>query len=312
MGPLTPFNNSNPLPPGVAPPTNRTIYRGFGISAWQGGQNKPIKAQADWTAAFNRIKTIPGNFNAARTYVVQDTYNGVQTKALPTILAAANESDINVLIGLYLGTNDNGARFNQEFGVLKDTLSQFGLSHIIGITVGNEDLYRAATPPSHLASQIQQVQSWLDAQFPGNCIPVGHVDTWTEIVNSTNTAVTNASDFLVANIFPYWEKSTLNNSINYFDAALVNITTLEQKHGVEVWIGETGWPFLPAADKAFIGAPGVGSMQDYWDSVVCSPGFMGRNAFYYIDCDEGDVPEWGVFDGAGKARIDMTCKNGPV
>jgi exo-beta-1,3-glucanase (GH17 family) len=310
--PSAPFNNTVPLPPGVAAPTNRTFYRGFGVSAWQGGQNKPIKQQADWVSAFNRIKSTPGNFNAARTYAVQDTYNGVQTKALPTILAAANESNIDVLVGLYLGTNDNGFRFNQEFTVLKETLSQHGLSHIIGITVGNEDLYRLATPPAQLASQITQVQSWLDTAFPGNCIPVGHVDTWTEIVNTTNIPVTEASDFLVANIFPYWEKSTLNNSIDYFDAALTNITTFENTHGVEVWIGETGWPFLPAAHKSFVGEPGKTSMQRYWDSVVCSSGFRGRNSFYYIDCDEGDVPEWGVWDREGRARIEMGCKGGPV
>ncbi len=78
-----------------------------------------------------------------------------------------------------------------------------------------------------------------------------------------------------------------------------------------MWIGETGWPYAHPAE----GKPGVvngkQSLQRYWTDVVCSEGFQGRNAFYYIDCDGGDQPEWGVYGLDGEARVDrFEC--GPV
>ena len=110
-------------------PEKPHVYRGFSIGAWQGGQTKPVKQQKHWTDAFNRVKNTTGGFNSARTYAVEG--------ALPNILAAAKETGVHVLVGLYLGAKDAGARFNTEFAVLKETVAQHGLDHIIGITVSS-------------------------------------------------------------------------------------------------------------------------------------------------------------------------------
>ena len=59
----------------------------------------------------------------------------MQSKALLDILAGANETGVHVLVGLYLGENDGGKRFEQEFEVLKEGVEAWGFEHVIGITV---------------------------------------------------------------------------------------------------------------------------------------------------------------------------------
>ena len=130
----------------------------------------------------------------------------------------------------------------------------------------------------------------------------------------TDSQVTDVADFLVANIFPYWEKAQIHQAKDYFDAAINNITAFEESEDVEVWIGETGWPVSVPPGLPFPGVPGDASLQQYWSSIVCSQAFQQRNAFYYIDFDAGepaDRPEWGVFKQNGDPKIkNMQC--GPV
>lgn len=123
------------------------------------------------------------------------------------------------------------------------------------------------------------------------------------------TQVTEVSDFLVANIFPYWEDAPITSSLEYFNAALANISSFEAQEDIEVWIGETGWPV--ASNVKHVGEPGIENLQKYWSEIVCSKGFQERSAFFYIDCDEGDSPAWGVYELDGGERIDMRC-DGPV
>ena len=175
--------------------------------------------------------------------------------------------------------------------------------------VGNEDRYGDTAPPALIAAEIAQVQQWLDKEHPDVCVGVGHVDTWTEIVKDTNKPITDAADFLVANIFPYWENSTIDTAKEYFDVAAQKITDFETKEDIEVWIGETGWPFL-AGPAVLPGVVGKENIQRYWNDVVCSEAYQVRNSFYYIDCDQGDMPEWGVWGLDGSPRIGFEC--GPV
>jgi hypothetical protein len=120
-------NSTLPQPPQQSP-----VYRGLNVPGHVGGQLTPFKTKDDWVTAFKRIKGIPGGFNAARVYAMQDDGQAY----LPDQLEAASEADINLLLGIYLDSDDpEGRRFNQEFQVLKDGLTQYGLEHVIGISV---------------------------------------------------------------------------------------------------------------------------------------------------------------------------------
>lgn len=110
------------------------------------------------------------------------------------------------------------ANFANELAALKSAILNFGSSLtglVAGISVGSEDLYRISptgilngenpgASPDTIAGYINQVRTVI-ANTPLSGVPVGHVDTWTAWVNSSNNAVTEASDFIGVDAYPYFQ-----------------------------------------------------------------------------------------------------------
>lgn len=110
----------------------------------------------------------------------------------------------------------SGETFKDELAALENAISQYGTAFtnlIAGISVGSEDLYRnlptqiknnsgLGAQPADIVNYIGQVRSATkNTRAEGK--PVGHVDTWTTWVNTSNSAVIGACDFLGMNAYPY-------------------------------------------------------------------------------------------------------------
>jgi glucan endo-1,3-beta-D-glucosidase len=118
---------------------------------------------------------------------------------------------INTKTSLLLGLWGSGgqAGLSNEITALQAAIQAFGSALtdlIVGISVGSEDLYRISPTgiinksgigagPDVISNYIGQVKSAI-AGTAANGKPVGHVDTWTAWVNSSNDAVIAASDFI--------------------------------------------------------------------------------------------------------------------
>lgn len=110
------------------------------------------------------------------------------------------------------------ADFANELAALKSAISTYGsslASQVAGISVGSEDLYRISptgiqngenpgASPDTIVSYIKQVRDAI-ANTPLSSVPIGHVDTWTAWVNASNKAVTEASDFVGVDAYPYFQ-----------------------------------------------------------------------------------------------------------
>lgn len=166
------------------------FYRGINIRTWKSHQAEWKKPE-DWDFSFARIKKLPFGFNAVRIYTARD---GDNCEPLPAVFDAAHKHDLDVLLGLYL---DDGmtmteaqvfetSRFAFEFEALKRGLryaEQIGaIDQVIGISVGNEDLHNHRQTPKMLVKMIKSVQAWLRDEFGDRCIPVGHTDTYSNLV----------------------------------------------------------------------------------------------------------------------------------
>lgn len=127
-----------------------------------------------------------------------------------------------MLFGLWCSAGD--ADFANELTALKSAISTYGseLSGLVaGISVGSEDLYRISptgiangenpgTSPDTIVNYINQVRDAL-ANTPLSGVPVGHVDTWTAWVNSSNNAVIDACDFVGVDAYPYFQVCPLTD-----------------------------------------------------------------------------------------------------
>ena len=251
------------------------VYKGFNYGAG-----------ADFQNDFNTAKNLVGTsgFTSARLYtMIQQGTTNTPTAAIQ----AAIDTDTTLLLGLWASETQDA--FNNELAALSSAISQYGSAFtnlIAGISVGSEDLYRL-TPigaptgvgqePDTLVSYIGQVRSILAKANISP--PVGHVDTYTAWINSSNSAVTAAVDFLGMDAYPYYQ-NTIDNSIGNANATFFSALdqTIAASTGKPVWITETGWPVSGPTDGQAVAS--IANAQTYWDAVGCS--VLGKyNTWWY-------------------------------
>jgi len=268
-------------------------WKGFNV-----GANNPdgsCKSQADWKTVFNTLKGLPGYFTSVRLYASSDC------NTLENAVPAALATGIQILVGVW---TEDDTHFNNEKQALLTAIQQHGSDWIIAVSVGSEDLYRGNTSPEKLASQINDVRGMI--RSVGANQEVGHVDTWTAWVNSTNNAVIKASDFVGMDGYPYFQGAAIQDGANVFwqSVQATRDAVDSVKPGTWVWITETGWPVSGATDGSAV--PSTSNAQAYWTNVACAA-FKQANTFWYAYQDYSASPSFGVVDASRKPIYNLAC-----
>lgn len=302
--------------------TVQAAYIGFNYGATF--TDGSAKAQSDFEAEFKRAKTLKGTngeFTSARLYtMIQGGTTDTPTEAIP----AAIDTSTTLLLGLW--ASGGQADLTNEVTALTSAISQYGSSFtslIAGISVGSEDLYRisptgiendsgAGAEPSQIVSYIKQVRSAIEGTAASSAL-VGHVDTWTAWVNSSNDAVINHVDFLGVDAYPYFE-TTLDNSIANANSTFFSAydNTKAVSAGKPVWITETGWPVSGPTENEAVAS--VANAETYWQDVACT--VLGEiNTWWYILQDAQPTtpsPSFGIVGStlSSKPLYKLKCTNG--
>ncbi|KAL8981083.1 MAG: hypothetical protein Q9177_005684 [Variospora cf. flavescens] len=267
--------------------TYAQVYQGFNYgSLFTNGA--PVTRQ-DFEDRFNTARQLQGTsgFTSARlfTMIQGDTPNS-PIEAIPAAIA----TNTQLLLGLFLSNTDE--QFENEQTALRAAISQYGqdfADRVIGISVGSEDLYRISPTgienlsnpgegPDAVVRRINAVRSTISGTVLSGK-PVGHVDTWTAYVNSSNNAVIEACDFLGTDAYPYFQNTQANSIENgeslFFDAYNATVSVAG---GRPVWITETGWPVSGSTQNQAV--PSLENAQTYWDRVGCRV-FGNINTFWF-------------------------------
>lgn len=164
------------------------------------------KQQADFEAEFNRAKTLPNTsgFSSARLYTM---IQGGTANTPISAIQAAIDTQTSLLLGLWASASSDV--FQNELDALRTAIEQYGTAFtdlIVGISVGSEDLCRISVQgilnesglgegPDVLVDYIQRTRSVI-AGTAASAASVGHVDTWNDWVNGSNSAVIEAVDWI--------------------------------------------------------------------------------------------------------------------
>ncbi|TVY28705.1 putative glucan endo-1,3-beta-glucosidase [Lachnellula hyalina] len=274
-------------------------WKGFNVQATLA--DGTCKSQADWENDFNKLQSLPGGFSSLRVYAASDC--NTLANAVPAAVATGGQ----ILVGVWTEDSDH---FNAEKQALLSAVQQYGFGWVVAVSVGSEDLYRGDTTASTLASQIYDVRGMLSTVSGYTTdVQVGHVDTWTAWVDSANTAVIEAADFIGTDAYPYFQ-NTQANSIDaaydlFWDAIQDVKDVVNSAHpGAWVWVTESGWPTSGSTENQAV--PSVDNAQQYWKTVACSA-FNSGHTFWYTLEDFSASPSFGVLDSNGNALYDLSC-----
>lgn len=205
----------------------------------------------------------------------------------------AHEYGIKTLVGAWLGS-DVDKNEDEIQGLVK--LAKEGYVDIAA--VGNEVLYRGDLTEEKLIEYISRVKK----EIPN--IPVGYVDAYYEFAQ--RPAITEASDVILANCYPYWEGTDFEHSLDHMNQ-MINMVK-EVANGKKIIISETGWPSQGESLKGAM--PSRANAMKYFinSQLYC----LDENieSFYFSSFDEdwktdseGDVGAyWGIWDKTGKLK----------
>lgn len=303
--------------------TSAAFYKGFNYGSTL--SNGAVMTESDYKSQFATAKALVGapGFTSARLYTsIQGGTSNSYSDAFPAAVA----EDTSLLLGIWASSGQT--TIDNELTAIKSAIGALGssfTSRVVAISVGSEDLYRdsvigqqnnagVGAGPSTIVSYIKQVKSALSGTGLAN-VPIGHVDTWTAWVNSSNDAVISASDWIGMDAYPYFQ-NTMPNSISdgksLFQSALQQ--TEAAANGKPVWITETGWPVSGATEN--LAVPSLKNAQTYWDEVGCNLLFGHYNTYWYTLQDANPVtpnPSFGVVGGTLSTTplYNLSCSAGP-
>ena len=125
-------------------------------------------------------------------------------------------------------------------------------------------------------------------------------------VDSANTAVIQACDFVGTDGYPYFQSSDISDASNVFWESIDNVrnTVNSVKPGTWVWIAESGWPV--SGDNYGAAVPSVDNAKTYWSEVACSA-FESVHTFWYAYQDYTESPSFGIIGSNGQPVYDLTC-----
>jgi glucan endo-1,3-beta-D-glucosidase len=274
-------------------------WKGFNVQATLADGS--CKSQSDWENDFNILKGLPGGYSSIRVYASSDC--NTLANAVPAAVATGGQ----ILVGVW---TEDAAHYDAEKQALLSAVQTYGFGWVVAVSVGSEDLYRGDTTASTLAQQIYDVRGMLSTVSGYTTdIQVGHVDTWTAWVDSANTAVIAAADFVGTDGYPYCQSNNANGidvAYNLFWDSVQNVKdAVNSAHpGAWVWVTESGWPTSGPTENDAV--PSVANAQQYWSSVACSA-FNSGHTFWYTLQDFAASPSFGVVDSNGNTLYDLTC-----
>jgi glucan endo-1,3-beta-D-glucosidase len=295
-------------------PSAAKVYTGFNYGAfWSYPEN--VKRYADFHNGFELAKnlTTPVPFDSARLF----TCITVGTERDPTeAFQAAIDTDTNLLLGMWVspGTagQSNDVQVQNELAALEKAFQQHGqklADLIIGLSVGNEDIYRfnantgeVGVAGNDMLLTINKVRAAIAASPYAKYMqgkPIGHTDT-------AQHAVVPGSDFVGMTAYPYWNSESIDNAGKSFMGSLKD--TQQRAGNMSVWISEMGWPINGTQKGEAVAS--AENYQKYWDQVGCSV-FGKYNTFWFelLKDSQPDQPDWGLLDTKTyQPRIrDLSC-----
>jgi GPH family glycoside/pentoside/hexuronide:cation symporter len=141
----------------------------------------------------------------------------------------AHEKGLKTMVGAWISADRD--RNEKEI----TALIKLAKSGHVGIAaVGNEVLLRNDITEQELISYINRVKE----ELVGLNIPVGYVDTYYEFYQRPKLVA--SSDVILTNCYPFWEGSSLENSLLHLRQ--MHAITEKVANGKKVIITETGWP----------------------------------------------------------------------
>lgn len=270
------------------------------------------KEKDDYLSDFQTLKAYTSK---VKVYAASDC------NTLQNLGPAAEEAGFSIFLGVW---PTDASHFAEEKAALSQYLPSLKTSTIEAFLVGSEALYRDDLSASDLANAINEIRDYVKdiKGSDGNSFgdkQVGTVDSWNVLVDGGSAPAIQASDFVMANAFSYWQGQTMeNSSYSFFDDIMQALQTIQSAKGstdITFWVGETGWPTDGTNYESSY--PTLDNAKQFWAEGICAMRGWGINVAVFEAFDEDWKPNtsgtsdvekhWGVWTSERDLKYSLDC-----
>lgn len=182
---------------------------------------------------------------------------------------------------------------SQNTAEINNLIAAANAGHVDIAIVGSEAILRNDVTVTQLIAYMNQVRQAIPSG-----IPVVTADIWGTFIS--NPSLIAAADQVWANFYPYWEGTSISNSVCSLEQ---EYQQLKQASGSKtVVVSETGWP--SAGDAVGAAVPSVANANLFalqfltWASANSVPSFYFEafNEDWKIDDEGPQGANWGIWD----------------
>lgn len=192
---------------------------GFAFSPFQRGQDAINNVMPTVAEIESDIALLADKTRSIRTYS--------SLRSLSSIPALASKYDMDVTLGIWLGTDATANQ--QEIDAAVALASAH--ANITDVMVGNETFLRGEFSVAELAVLLDRVRAQVSQ-------PVSTAEPWHVWVRYPELA--EHVDFISVHMLPYWEGISVDYAVDYIVEKMDELKTLFPDK--EIRIGEVGWP----------------------------------------------------------------------
>ncbi|KAI9593949.1 glycoside hydrolase family 17 protein, partial [Syncephalis fuscata] len=195
-------------------------------------------------------------------------------------LEAIKQLKVNVKIVATIWVDENPVTYKRQYDLFWKLLKDYGTDNLLGVSVGNEAIFRQQSNATDLGSRMSDVRSQLKAKGYSS-IPV----FTTDLGDNFKSDLIQASDEAWANVHPYFAGIDVSGAAtwtwNFYENFIGKPARAAGKKGV---ISETGWPTKgDSKDKA---VPSTDALQRFLDDFVCQSNAKGIPYYFFEAFDE--------------------------
>ncbi|RUP42889.1 glycoside hydrolase family 17 protein, partial [Jimgerdemannia flammicorona] len=283
----------------ISPNTNTSITLDprFSRSFW-GINYTPLGAQLDMGCGVTQDNVIE-DLKILYQLTPRIRLYGMDCRQAEFVLNGLKLLNVSMGVVLTIWVDPNSTTYQRQYDTFFSVIKTYGYDHLIGVSVGNEAIYRNDITVQNLTARIADVRAKITAAgYPE--IPVYTTD------NQKLDQLIPAEDVLMDNVHPFFAGVTSQQAANwtwtYFwesDQSVAN------QYGRPALISETGWPTFPANASQQAAVPSVENLQVLLDTFICQANMRNVPYFFFEFMDEPwkaivfqalVESYWGLFD----------------
>ncbi|KAI7860193.1 glycoside hydrolase superfamily [Circinella umbellata] len=234
---------------------------------------------------------------------------GMDCDQASMVLRAIKQLKANMGVVLTLWVDGSSVTYNRQYNIFWQVLKEFGSDHILGVSVGNEAIYREQIVTSDLIKLIKDVKNRL--QKSGH----SHVPVYTTEIKDLPNLIPE-EDAVMDNVHPFFAGTLVEDAANwtweYFfnvdqyptllTAKQLDLNASQTKPAI---ISEVGWPTYPKDSKVKAAEPSVDNQRILLETFICEANKRQVPYFWFefkdqpwkaIEFNETRESYWGLFD----------------